>query len=172
MVSPPAGAYILSFTIYHVLPDLPGSQRPHVAWMNIWCMLNVLREGKLPGIVQLGECLRGVLNSRMWALIWYQNPGFDSPGSYILQLSGFPGVVQMSRRYYLFSWQKSVSPTRYIWTPKLAGAGYCSAGYCTYKSKCYRKEYLGHLCQSNTFLLRGWHLAALKNIQRNRVLCS
>jgi hypothetical protein len=24
MVSPPAGAYIPSFTIYHVLPDLPG----------------------------------------------------------------------------------------------------------------------------------------------------
>ena len=24
MVSPPAGAYITSFTIYHVLPDLPG----------------------------------------------------------------------------------------------------------------------------------------------------
>ena len=24
MVSPPAGAYIRSFTIYHVLPDLPG----------------------------------------------------------------------------------------------------------------------------------------------------
>ena len=25
MVSPPAGAYIPSFTIYHVLPDLPGT---------------------------------------------------------------------------------------------------------------------------------------------------
>ena len=25
MVSPPAGAYIPSFTIYHLLPDLPGS---------------------------------------------------------------------------------------------------------------------------------------------------
>ncbi len=24
MVSPPAGAYITLFTIYHVLPDLPG----------------------------------------------------------------------------------------------------------------------------------------------------
>jgi hypothetical protein len=24
MVLPPAGAYITSFTIYHVLPDLPG----------------------------------------------------------------------------------------------------------------------------------------------------
>jgi hypothetical protein len=25
MVSPPAGVYIPSFTIYHVLPDLPGN---------------------------------------------------------------------------------------------------------------------------------------------------
>ena len=27
MVSPPAGAYIPSFTLYHVLPDLPGAFR-------------------------------------------------------------------------------------------------------------------------------------------------
>jgi hypothetical protein len=27
MVSPPAGAYFTSFTIYHVLPDLPGGLR-------------------------------------------------------------------------------------------------------------------------------------------------
>ena len=27
MVSPPAGAYITSFTIYHVLPDLPEEAR-------------------------------------------------------------------------------------------------------------------------------------------------
>ncbi len=25
MVSPPAGAYITSFTIYHVLPEIPGT---------------------------------------------------------------------------------------------------------------------------------------------------
>jgi hypothetical protein len=28
MVSPPDGAYIPSFTIYHVLPDLPGRSDP------------------------------------------------------------------------------------------------------------------------------------------------
>ncbi len=28
MVSPPAGAYIPSFTIYHVLPDLPAVRAP------------------------------------------------------------------------------------------------------------------------------------------------
>jgi hypothetical protein len=28
MVAPPAGAYIPSFTIYHVLPDLPGRSGP------------------------------------------------------------------------------------------------------------------------------------------------
>ncbi len=28
MVSPPAGAYIRSFTIYHVLPDLPVEEPP------------------------------------------------------------------------------------------------------------------------------------------------
>ena len=27
MASPPAGAYIPSFTIYHVLPDLPGHRQ-------------------------------------------------------------------------------------------------------------------------------------------------
>ncbi len=36
--------------------------------------------------------MRGVLNSQKWTWIWYHNPGFDSSGSYILQLSGFPGV--------------------------------------------------------------------------------
>jgi hypothetical protein len=30
MVSPPAGAYITSFTIYHVLPDLPVEEKSTV----------------------------------------------------------------------------------------------------------------------------------------------
>ena len=30
MVSPPAGAYIPSFTIYHLFPDLPGNVCPDV----------------------------------------------------------------------------------------------------------------------------------------------
>ena len=35
MVSPPASAYIPSFTIYHVLPDLPGGEAyPHILAAN------------------------------------------------------------------------------------------------------------------------------------------
>jgi hypothetical protein len=32
MVSPPAGAYITSFTIYHVLPDLPDILLKYCKW--------------------------------------------------------------------------------------------------------------------------------------------
>jgi hypothetical protein len=38
MVSPPASAYIPSFTIYHVLPDLPG-----------WKMIQILQNCAVPG---------------------------------------------------------------------------------------------------------------------------
>jgi hypothetical protein len=33
MVSPLAGVYIPSFTIYHILPDFPGSTYFYVVWL-------------------------------------------------------------------------------------------------------------------------------------------
>jgi hypothetical protein len=43
MVSPPAGAYFTSFTIYHVLPDLPGGQLRY-ADIRVPGMLGILFE--------------------------------------------------------------------------------------------------------------------------------
>ena len=86
----------------------------------------------------------------MWTSIWHHNPGFDSPADIYCSSPGFE-VFKCSVGTTFFRPEKSVSPSRYICTPKLSGVGYC-----TYTSKCHRKEYLvGHLHQSNTFLLRG-----------------
>jgi hypothetical protein len=62
MVSPPAGAYIPSFTIYHVLPDLPGTVSTRTYTKDTFCPDLPISEGVLEhtnarGLPQLQEIL-------------------------------------------------------------------------------------------------------------------